>query len=351
MSTDICDGLGMQVFTADLTRSGSIEMAFKLPAPVITDECNLPRRFPAVQGGVFSPRGNTLYLSTGDTEHYGGVRVINPDTGQELTQSGNKYGPFSYQQQEGHFCVCYIFGCTCWNIVGQEPEGLDFFDTRCATPGLFATASQLHVVLLHNGAYNSGDQVELKHYSFSDAAAPEMCDGAGGTGGNGGSGGAGGSGSGGSGWDCIKQCSTQTQSDLKMCQNYLSCYVTNNCNPSTCGGQDQVCGVNTLGGGTAPKQIADSAYSCLLQSGGSDPTSVNACLQSWPATTCGQQCTGQTQSDRQTCKAYLDCYYMNGCGPSAPCASQDAVCGVNQLGGGTAGKIIADQVYQCLGCQ
>lgn len=136
-----------------------------------------------------------------------------------------------------------------------------------------------------------------------------------------------------------------------MCRTYLSCYSSNNCGPSTCGGQDQICGVNKIGGGTAPKQIADAAYDCLQQNGG-EPIQPppNSCLAKWSSSSCGQQCTGQTQSDRQMCQAYLDCYALNGCGPAYPCASQDAVCGVNTIGGGMAGKTIADQVYSCLAC-
>jgi len=37
----------------------------------------------------------------------------------------------------------------------------------------------------------------------------------------------------------------------------------------------------------------------------------------------------------------------NNCGPST-CGSNDATCGVNKIGGGTAGKDIADQVYSYL---
>ena len=81
------------------------------------------------------------------------------------------------------------------------------------------------------------------------------------------------------------------------------------------------------------------------------PTDVATCLQNWRNTVCGQWCTRETQWDRQQCKNFLDCYQNNGCGPST-CGRPDDVCGVNKVkpGAGTAPKIIADQVYQCLAC-
>jgi hypothetical protein len=44
---------------------------------------------------------------------------------------------------------------------------------------------------------------------------------------------------------------------------YLPCYEANNCNPSdSCGSNDGVCGVNKLGGGTAPVSAAQATYTC-----------------------------------------------------------------------------------------
>ena len=57
-------------------------------------------------------------------------------------------------------------------------------------------------------------------------------------------------------------CSTQTQSDLTACRDYLDCYIANDCGPATCGYPDDVCGVNTIGGGAA-KDIADQTFYCL----------------------------------------------------------------------------------------
>jgi hypothetical protein len=52
-------------------------------------------------------------------------------------------------------------------------------------------------------------------------------------------------------------------SDVPKCEQYLMCYSTNNCNPNNaCGSQDAVCGVNTIGGGTAPQMAAVATYNC-----------------------------------------------------------------------------------------
>lgn len=58
-------------------------------------------------------------------------------------------------------------------------------------------------------------------------------------------------------------CAVQNQTDLPVCEKYLTCYQTNNCNPSTsCGSANSICGVNTIGGGTAPQGFAIATYNC-----------------------------------------------------------------------------------------
>jgi hypothetical protein len=175
MGTDICNGLGMQRFTGTLTAQGSVPMAFKLPAPVIMDMGGTPENFGAIGGGTFSPSGQTFYMATGDMSHLGGVRVINPNTGQELTETGNQYGPFDYQHQLNYTCTPFCI------TTGQETEGLDFLDTRCpgtpvASTGAAGQSSQLHVVMNHNGLSDSGDQVEVRHYSVAANAPNPMCE-------------------------------------------------------------------------------------------------------------------------------------------------------------------------------
>jgi len=82
-------------------------------------------------------------------------------------------------------------------------------------------------------------------------------------------------------------------------------------------------------------------------------SATNTCVQDWRNTTCGAFCTYEAgvQSDRAGCGIYLDCYAAHGCSPET-CGGQDDVCGVNVLNTwGTASKVVADQVYKCLGCR
>jgi hypothetical protein len=60
-------------------------------------------------------------------------------------------------------------------------------------------------------------------------------------------------------------CSSQTQSDLKACADVLDCYVANDCGPSSCSGNDQVCGANKLQKGTAPYPVAKQVFDCMCQ--------------------------------------------------------------------------------------
>jgi hypothetical protein len=56
-------------------------------------------------------------------------------------------------------------------------------------------------------------------------------------------------------------CATQNPADAALCRKYLHCFST--CDPSQpCGDVDGVCGVNTLGGGTAPYAAAVTTYRC-----------------------------------------------------------------------------------------
>jgi hypothetical protein len=58
-------------------------------------------------------------------------------------------------------------------------------------------------------------------------------------------------------------CKTQNASDMPICQRYVMCFATNNCNPNTaCGTNSGVCGVNTIGGGEAPYTAAVTTYNC-----------------------------------------------------------------------------------------
>lgn len=97
---------------------------------------------------------------------------------------------------------------------------------------------------------------------------------AGSGGGSGGSAGTGNGGSsGGSNLECLDDwkgsacdsCSSQTQSDKLACVKILDCYAANACGPATCAGNDDTCGANKIGQGTAGYPIAKQVYDCACQ--------------------------------------------------------------------------------------
>jgi hypothetical protein len=58
-------------------------------------------------------------------------------------------------------------------------------------------------------------------------------------------------------------CMTQNASDMPICEKYIQCYITNSCNPNdACGQNSGICGVNTVGGGSAPESAAVATYNC-----------------------------------------------------------------------------------------
>ncbi len=65
-------------------------------------------------------------------------------------------------------------------------------------------------------------------------------------------------------------CKTQNLSDHPVCELYLTCYRNNDCDPNTsCGTNPSgVCGVNTIGGGSAPQSAAITTYDCACGDGG-----------------------------------------------------------------------------------
>jgi hypothetical protein len=60
-------------------------------------------------------------------------------------------------------------------------------------------------------------------------------------------------------------CSTQTQSDKLACVDILNCYKANSCGPATCSNNDDKCGVNKIGKGTAGYPIAKDVYDCACK--------------------------------------------------------------------------------------
>jgi hypothetical protein len=103
---------------------------------------------------------------------------------------------------------------------------------------------------------------------------------------------------------------------------------------------------------TETQTVTGTATQTSVADGGATDAGGPICTQDWGSTTCGQFCTGQTQEDRRHCNLFLDCYFANNCSPST-CGGQDDVCGVNHAGlnqWGMAPKIVADQVWKCMGC-
>jgi hypothetical protein len=64
---------------------------------------------------------------------------------------------------------------------------------------------------------------------------------------------------------CGPLCTGATQGDQLKCIEVLDCYVANSCGPATCSGNDQKCGANKLGFGTAPYPRAESTYKCMCE--------------------------------------------------------------------------------------
>jgi hypothetical protein len=112
-------------------------------------------------------------------------------------------------------------------------------------------------------------------------------------------------------------------------------------------------GSNTAGGpgggaaGSAGKASGGAGGSGGSSSGAGGVGAIPlACLKTWKGDPC-DTCSGQVQSDKAACSVILDCYYQNGCGPST-CGGNTDKCGANNIGKGTAGYPIAQDVYACL---
>ena len=55
--------------------------------------------------------------------------------------------------------------------------------------------------------------------------------------------------------------------DIEKCQAYVTCYLENDCTPTTtsCTTNDAVCGVNKIGGGNSPIDAATKVYNCACK--------------------------------------------------------------------------------------
>lgn len=64
---------------------------------------------------------------------------------------------------------------------------------------------------------------------------------------------------------CGQTCLARTQSDQRACERVLDCFVENDCGPSTCTGNTEVCGNNAIQQGAAPYPYAATVYNCMCQ--------------------------------------------------------------------------------------
>jgi hypothetical protein len=117
------------------------------------------------------------------------------------------------------------------------------------------------------------------------------------------------------------------QSDRAGCGAYLDCYATHGCSPETCGGQDDVCGVNkpgVNGWGTASKEVADQVYKCLGCAGSvncANPKYYNGtvCADGNPCTwgdTCQNKVCTPDPNRATQCAAADQCHGVGTCDTS-----------------------------------
>lgn len=134
---------------------------------------------------------------------------------------------------------------------------------------------------------------------------------------------------------CGAFCTYQAgvQSDRAGCGAYLDCYAAHGCSPATCGGQDDVCGVNVLNPwGTASKEVADQVYKCLGCTGSvncANPRYYNGtvCADGDPCTwgdTCQNRVCVPDPNRNSRCDASDQCHDPGTCSPVTGLCSNPA---------------------------
>jgi hypothetical protein len=128
------------------------------------------------------------------------------------------------------------------------------------------------------------------------------------------------------------------QSDRAGCDVYLDCYATHGCSPDTCGGPDDVCGVNKLSTwGTASKEVADQVYKCMGCRGSVDCASAKY----YNGTTCadGNPCTWGDTCQNKVCtpdpNRATQCSASDQCHDIGTCDTTSGKCSNPQKGDGT----------------
>ncbi len=150
-------GGGIQMYNIDLRGVYGQFLSYKGEINLWNRDAS-PVHIPAMQGGDVSDDGRFLYLSNGccqDSSGAWGIRVVELSTGGASMQamSNNGGGNFDFKFDNN------------WPYPNQEPEGIDYFDTRgLGLPNI--PDSQLHVAMFEN----FGGDVWLMHYSYPTAA-------------------------------------------------------------------------------------------------------------------------------------------------------------------------------------
>jgi hypothetical protein len=112
----------------------------------------------SMQGGVFSPSGDLLYLTSGFWDGHrinDGINVLETRDWTRLRRSSNGGMPFEYRFKAGY-------------PYSNEPEGITIWDLDDGkAPGI--GGGQLHVLMLDNDLEEFGDDdgVYLRHYTES----------------------------------------------------------------------------------------------------------------------------------------------------------------------------------------
>jgi hypothetical protein len=123
------------------------------------------------------------------------------------------------------------------------------------------------------------------------------------------------------------------QSDRVGCGAYLDCYATHGCSPETCGGQDDVCGVNRLNPwGTASKEVADQVYKCMGCAGSVDCANSKyyngtVCADGNPCTwgdTCQNKVCVPDPNRNTQCSASDQCHDVGTCDTTTGMCSNPA---------------------------
>jgi hypothetical protein len=135
-----------------LTEESTLEPLEILSPPLsLSDEQGNNLTLKSIQGGVFSPSGEVLYLVAKDTANSAadGIQVIDVSTGRRVQYSTNGYGYFNFEYNPSF-------------LTSEEPEGITIWDLDDHNDP--RVRGQLHVLVLDNDE-GDDDQIYISHYT------------------------------------------------------------------------------------------------------------------------------------------------------------------------------------------